>query len=204
MTVLWPPGAGDVPNSTATDCGDASVVVGHKRHREDHTPCVLTSSLQKPAMSRGRLTRPSVLPLWRERFTDVCAECAATPGPVASSPAPRCPHGVERRLRLLLVGHNPSDHSWRGGLYYSNPTNRMWGLLTGRLGSLRWDGILPVESPIEAQNILPSQYGVGLTDVGTLRLTTLSYSFLTCCSGWHCARERRCGLRNNCNDEVVG
>lgn len=44
--------------------------------------------------------------------------------------------GVRRRFhypcvarRLLLIGHNPSDHAWHSGHFYSNPTNRMWPLL---------------------------------------------------------------------------
>ena len=32
-------------------------------------------------------------------------------------------------LRLILVGHNPSEHAWRSGHYYSNPSNRMWKIL---------------------------------------------------------------------------
>lgn len=27
-------------------------------------------------------------------------------------------------LRLIIVGHNPSEHAWKSGHYYSNPSNR--------------------------------------------------------------------------------
>ena len=39
------------------------------------------------------------------------------------------PNCVENNLRLILVGHNPSEKSWQYGHYYANPANRMWGLL---------------------------------------------------------------------------
>jgi len=32
-------------------------------------------------------------------------------------------------LRLLLVGHNPSEHSWKSGHYYSQPSNNFWKLI---------------------------------------------------------------------------
>ena len=32
---------------------------------------------------------------------------------------------------MLIIGHNPSDHAWKNGNMYSNPTNRMWKILTG-------------------------------------------------------------------------
>ena len=39
-------------------------------------------------------------------------------------------------LRLLLVGHNPSEHSWHSGHYFSQPSNNFWKLVTesGLLG----------------------------------------------------------------------
>jgi G:T/U-mismatch repair DNA glycosylase len=35
------------------------------------------------------------------------------------------------------IGHNPSEHAWHTGHYYSNPSNRMWRILegAGRLGN---------------------------------------------------------------------
>jgi TDG/mug DNA glycosylase family protein len=33
-------------------------------------------------------------------------------------------------LRLLLVGHNPSEHSWDSGHYFSQPSNNFWKLIT--------------------------------------------------------------------------
>ena len=42
-----------------------------------------------------------------------------------------CAHNKEKRLKLLIIGHNPSEHAWKSGNMYSNPTNRMWKILTG-------------------------------------------------------------------------
>mmetsp|Transcript_19866 Transcript_19866/g.63752 ORF Transcript_19866/g.63752 Transcript_19866/m.63752 type:complete len:325 (-) Transcript_19866:375-1349(-) len=99
---------------------------------------------------------------YRERFATTCSACFR-----ASKP---CGHHAEAPLRLLLIGHNPSDHAWASGYFYSNPTNRMWKLLTGQLldkdGAGAFDGVFPADTPIEAQNNLPSEFGVGLTDMG--------------------------------------
>ena len=40
---------------------------------------------------------------WRERYAPVCAACEAARAP--------CAHTRERPLKLLVCGHNPSDHS---------------------------------------------------------------------------------------------
>jgi hypothetical protein len=39
------------------------------------------------------------------------------------------PGKLELPLNLLIIGHNPSDTSWKKGHYYANPSNRMWPLL---------------------------------------------------------------------------
>lgn len=44
-----------------------------------------------------------------------------------------CTHNPEKQLDLLIIGHNPSEHAWKSGNMYSNPTNRMWKILTGTL-----------------------------------------------------------------------
>ncbi|KAF6266406.1 hypothetical protein COO60DRAFT_452007 [Scenedesmus sp. NREL 46B-D3] len=58
------------------------------------------------------------------------------------------------------VGHNPSEHAWHTGHYYSNPSNRMWRVLDAA-------GITPpgVSGP-EADDLMPAAMGVGFTDVG--------------------------------------
>lgn len=41
---------------------------------------------------------------WQERWHGICDECFAN--------GTKCTHHPEQRLRLLIVGHNPSDHAW--------------------------------------------------------------------------------------------
>lgn len=63
-------------------------------------------------------------------------------------------------LRLIIVGHNPSEHAWRSGHYYSNPSNRMWPILIKT-------GIAPPgTSGPQADDGMPSAVGVGFCDVG--------------------------------------
>ncbi|OWZ01664.1 hypothetical protein PHMEG_00026906 [Phytophthora megakarya] len=95
---------------------------------------------------------------WQERWHAICDHCFAQGQP--------CTHYSERRLRLLIVGHNPSDHAWKTGYSYSNPTNRMWMLLTGTLAPHSWEGVVPSTARIVEQNIMPHIYGVGFTSIG--------------------------------------
>ncbi|KAM3577730.1 hypothetical protein VYU27_000274 [Nannochloropsis oceanica] len=62
-------------------------------------------------------------------------------------------------LRLILVGHNPSAAAWRDGHYYSNPSNRMWRLLSGA-------GIIPANYTALDDDKCPATCGIGFTDLG--------------------------------------
>ncbi|CAI5731585.1 unnamed protein product [Peronospora farinosa] len=95
---------------------------------------------------------------WQERWHAICNNCFEH--------AHTCEHYPEHRLRLLIVGHNPSDHAWKTGYSYSNPTNRMWKLLTGTLSPQSWKGILPTTAKIAEQNVMPHVLGVGFTSIG--------------------------------------
>ncbi len=54
----------------------------------------------------------------------------------------------DRPLEILFVGHNPSEHSWESGHYFSQPSNRFWklmdesGLSKGCIGSKNDDDLL--------------------------------------------------------------
>lgn len=61
-------------------------------------------------------------------------------------------------LRLLIVGHNPSEQAWLKGHYYANPSNRMWHLL-------RKASIIPENFTAEKDQDCPSCCGVGFTDL---------------------------------------
>ncbi len=95
---------------------------------------------------------------WQERWHGICTKCFEK--------RTKCDHFQEKRLRLLIVGHNPSHHAWETGFSYSNPSNRMWSLLTGNFPPLLWDGILPLKASIHEQNTIPHSCGVGFTSIG--------------------------------------
>ena len=60
-------------------------------------------------------------------------------------------------LRLLLVGHNPSQHSWDSGHYFSQPSNNFWKLIEE-------SGIL--EEDVEANDdSMLEEMQIGFTDV---------------------------------------
>ncbi|KAI9921276.1 hypothetical protein PsorP6_000699 [Peronosclerospora sorghi] len=95
---------------------------------------------------------------WQERWHAMCSECFEKAQPYT--------HYPEHRLRLLLAGHNSFDHAWQTGYSYSNPTNRMWMLLTGSLPPHAWNGIVPSKLKIHEQNLLPYIYGIRFTSIG--------------------------------------
>jgi TDG/mug DNA glycosylase family protein len=67
-------------------------------------------------------------------------------------------YGVERPLKLLIVGHNPSDQSWEKGHYYANPSNRMWPLLAKA-------AIVPPYFTAAHDKKCPGELGIGFTDI---------------------------------------
>jgi mismatch-specific thymine-DNA glycosylase len=64
----------------------------------------------------------------------------------------------EMPLRLLFVGHNPSQHSWDSGHYYSQPSNRFWKLLIE-------SGIVAGDIETVNDDLLVQQFRIGFTDV---------------------------------------
>jgi TDG/mug DNA glycosylase family protein len=92
---------------------------------------------------------------FRERYTSIS---------LADFKARRPSAEQERPLRVLLVGHNPSEHAWQSGVPYSNPTNRFWRLL-------RDAGVLPRDwraepepEPVTIANCCAGELGLGITD----------------------------------------
>jgi TDG/mug DNA glycosylase family protein len=58
-----------------------------------------------------------------------------------------------------VIGHNPSEHAWRSGFSYSNPSNRFFHLL-------RASSLVPADTrPCDA-NALPVTCGLGFADLG--------------------------------------
>ncbi|KAI8102056.1 hypothetical protein M9434_007115 [Picochlorum sp. BPE23] len=64
-------------------------------------------------------------------------------------------------LRLLIVGHNPSEASWNRGHYYANPNNWMWRILQ-ETAIVDTDTVMSCEQDVQ----MPRLYGIGFTDVG--------------------------------------
>lgn len=75
-------------------------------------------------------------------------------------------------LRLLIVGHNPSEFAWKKGHYYANPNNWMWRILIET-------GIADKRFVFSANEdwLMPGKCGVGFTDVGSGVPGTKSGSF---------------------------
>ncbi|KXZ56817.1 hypothetical protein GPECTOR_1g736 [Gonium pectorale] len=113
----------------------------------------------------------------RRRKAASRATPGSTPGPRASPAAAKAPpRGVPEKLgdaplRLVIVGHNPSEHAWQSGHYYSNPSNLMWRILIST-------GIAPPGTRgAEDDDRLPREAGVGFLDVGCGHPGTDSSSF---------------------------
>ncbi|CAM9091177.1 unnamed protein product [Chrysoparadoxa australica] len=69
------------------------------------------------------------------------------------------PGEKELPLKVLIVGHNPSEKAWTSGHYYANPSNRMWALL-------RQAGLIPSHFTAEDDGLCPITSGIGFTDLG--------------------------------------
>lgn len=69
------------------------------------------------------------------------------------------PGQPEQPLRLLFIGHNPSQAAWTTGHYYANPSNRFWSLL-------RRFGIISEGMSTPPDWELPSLAGIGFCDLG--------------------------------------
>ncbi|CAI5726632.1 unnamed protein product [Peronospora destructor] len=133
-------------------------VKNYSENDEEHTAKVFGKRGKHKAKEPERERDPPLSGKWQERWHAICDNCFEH--------AHTCEHYPEHRLRLLIVGHNPSDHAWKTGYSYSNPTNRMWRLLTGTLSPQSWKGILPTAAKIAEQNIMPHVLGVGFTSIG--------------------------------------
>ncbi|CAN0126415.1 unnamed protein product [Ascophyllum nodosum] len=82
----------------------------------------------------------------------------------------RSPGQPEWPLRLIVVGHNPSEKAWELGHYYANPSNRMWKLLATA-------DIVPASFTASNDDDCPITCGVGFTDVGFSHPGTISSDF---------------------------
>ncbi|OQR94071.1 hypothetical protein ACHHYP_01875 [Achlya hypogyna] len=95
---------------------------------------------------------------WQERYHSICDSCFEA--------VVECEHHPDTPLRLLIVGHNPSDNAWESGYSYSNPSNRLWKLLMGDFHGQSWQGVLPSNWTMTDQNSMPHRLGIGFSDLG--------------------------------------
>lgn len=65
---------------------------------------------------------------------------------------------VEKRLKLLIVGHNPSHQSYSKGHYYANPVNRFWSLM-------RKAKLVPSHFGPHQDQDCPAKLSIGFTDL---------------------------------------
>lgn len=81
--------------------------------------------------------------------------------------------GTNLPLRLIIVGHNPSETAWKLGHYYANPSNWLWRILkeTGIINHPSLTG-----TPTD-DDLLPELLGIGFTDLGSGVPGTNSLSF---------------------------
>jgi TDG/mug DNA glycosylase family protein len=93
----------------------------------------------------------------------------APPVPRGGGLGPKLGDGAP--LRLIVLGHNPSDAAWAAGHFYGHGSNKMWPLLA-RVGVSP-----PGTPPGPADDLLPRTSGVGFLDVGTGHPGTQSAAF---------------------------
>lgn len=84
-----------------------------------------------------------------------------------ATPIFRSPGEPEWPLRLIIVGHNPSEKAWELGHYYANPSNRMWKLLSAA-------GIVPPAFAASDDDDCPISCGVGFTDVASVSVLRIA------------------------------
>ena len=140
----------------------AAASVSRKREGSPLTPPLKPRARAKPTddddaeASPSARRHPFIAPAparWRERYAPACEAC--------ESSRVHCTHVPEVPLKLLVIGHNPSDHSWGSGWSYSNPSNNFWKLLVK-------GALVPKEWTAEDCPRLPGDLGIGFTDAGTV------------------------------------
>lgn len=95
---------------------------GHKKTKltnTEHTKEAAGSQPKNPKiqgscalMINVHFSETKLFPEFRLSMSEL-PECVGLPEKLGDAP-----------LRLIIVGHNPSEHAWKSGHYYSNPSNR--------------------------------------------------------------------------------
>lgn len=146
-----PPSSKSAAAETTPEAGTAE--------RQQVAPAALHAG--KGTLKQMALTAQRQRPAKRKAASSADAKSAPAESPAGQPPPKGVPELLGNApLRLILVGHNPSDHAWKSGHYYSNPSNWMWRLLKAT-------GIAPPEvRGAEDDHLMPEYAGVGFVDVG--------------------------------------
>jgi TDG/mug DNA glycosylase family protein len=160
----------------------AAAAVAPRRPRTRSRSAEEEEQEDKPPFSEDAAPHPPsavATPIKRPRLLPAPTSAAASPSPSPAPPrttnnssgglGPKL--GPGRPLRLIILGHNPSDTAWATGHFYGHGSNKMWPLLS-RVG------VSPAGTPAgPADDQLPTTAGVGFLDVGTGHPGTQSSSF---------------------------
>ena len=93
---------------TVATCPDATNI--SENDEEEHTTKVVGKRGKHTANEPEQEKNSPSSGKWQERWHAICDDCFEQ--------AHTCEHYPEHRLRLLIVGHNPSDHAWKTGYSY--------------------------------------------------------------------------------------
>jgi hypothetical protein len=87
--------------------------------------------------------------------------------PACESARLPCHHHPETPLKLLVIGHNPSHHSWGSGYSYSNPSNNFWKLLVkGSIIPQHWTAEVGLSHAGRSDWFIHGPYGIYRLSIG--------------------------------------
>ncbi|CAM9187365.1 unnamed protein product [Sphacelaria rigidula] len=145
--------------STATSAGFVAAPAAQLKNSHGATSTAL-------AIGAGRTGSTAI----RRHSSKGCSAAGSSEGHQGLVEKYKSPEEPEWPLRLIIVGHNPSDTAWQQGHYYANPSNRMYKLLATAK-------IIPVGFTASDDDRCPITCGVGFTDVGFSIPGTVSSEF---------------------------
>jgi G:T/U-mismatch repair DNA glycosylase len=145
VSQAYPPSLQGKASSVSSNQQPLEVISLLESEEDENIPEI--SVVEKPIPKEIEVkapTKPSLTPVIRK--------------PAGLAELYKSPNQKENILKLIIVGHNPSEQSFTKGHYYANPVNRMWPLL-------RKATIVPSNFTCENDRECPSKLRIGFTDV---------------------------------------
>jgi G:T/U-mismatch repair DNA glycosylase/Sec-independent protein translocase protein TatA len=145
VSSAYPPSLQGKTSSVSSKHQSLEVISLLESEEDENIPEI--SIVEKPIPKETEVkapTKPSLTPIIRK--------------PAGLGELYKSPNQKENILKLIIVGHNPSEQSFTKGHYYANPVNRMWPLL-------RKATIVPSNFTCENDRECPSKLRIGFTDV---------------------------------------